>query len=143
MTGPYDDIVNLPHPSSTRHPRMSAIDRAAQFSPFAALSGHEAAVKETARLTDQRVELTEDKKTELDMKLRLIGEHLVEHPEVSITYFQADAKKDGGSYKTTTNAVKKIDDFLRIVILTDGEQIPIDDIYEINSELLSSLFILN
>ncbi|MCQ4864951.1 hypothetical protein [Pseudoflavonifractor phocaeensis] len=143
MTGPYDDIVNLPHPSSTRHPRMSAIDRAAQFSPFAALSGHEAAVKETARLTDQRVELTEDKKTELDMKLRLIGEHLAEHPEVSITYFQADAKKDGGSYKTTTNAVKKIDDFLRIVILTDGEQIPIDDIYEINSELLSSLFILN
>lgn len=143
MTGPYDDIINLPHPTSTRHPRMVAIDRAAQFSPFAALSGHEAAVKETARLTDQRVELTEEKKTELDMKLRLIDEHLAEHPEVSITYFQADTKKDGGAYRTTTNAIKKIDDFLRVVILTDGEQISVDDIYEINSELLSSLFILN
>lgn len=143
MTGPYDDIINLPHPTSPQHPRMSAIDRAAQFSPFAALSGHEAAVKETARLTDRRIELTEDKKTELDMKLRLIVEHLPEHPEVSITYFEPDGKKDGGAYKMVTNSIKKIDDTKRAVFLTDGKHISIDDIYEIDSELLSSLPILN
>lgn len=138
MTGPYDDIINLPHPTSPRHPRMSAIDRAAQFSPFAALSGHEAAVKETARLTDRRVELTEGAKSELDMTLRLIAEHLPEHPEVSITYFEPDGKKDGGAYRTAIGTVKKIDNFLRTVILTDGQQISIDDIYGIECGIIQS-----
>ena len=140
MTGPYDDIINLLHPTSARHPRMPAADRAAQFSPFAALTGYEATIRETARLTERRVELDEDTKAELDRRLRLIDEHLAERPEVRITYFLADGKKEGGSYQTATGFIKKIDNFQRVVVLTDGTQIPIDDIYEVESEVLPTLF---
>lgn len=136
---PYDDIINLPHHTSTKHPRMSSIDRAAQFSPFSALSGHEAAIKETARLTDRRVELDEDEMAELDARLRLVAEHLAERPQVSITHFRADEKKAGGAYVTTTGAVKRIDDIQRAVIMVGGAQISIDDIYEVESELLGML----
>lgn len=139
MTGAYDDIIELPHPTSTKHPRMSAIDRAAQFSPFAALTGHGEAIRETARLTDRRVELDEDVKAELNQKLRLLCVHQAEYPQVCITYFQPDHCKDGGSYRTVTGLVKKIDDFQQAVILTCGEQIPMDDIYEIESALLRAL----
>lgn len=137
--GPYDDIIDLPHPTSQKHPRMPASDRAAQFSPFAALTGHEAAIRETARLTDRRVELDEDEKTALDRKLRLLTEHLTERPPVRITYFQADRRKDGGSYETAEGAMKKVDEIARMVVLTDGRRIPIDDIYEIESGLLRPL----
>lgn len=133
MKKSYDDMIDLPHPTSTKHPRMSAIDRAAQFSPFAALTGHEAAIKETARLTDSRIDLDEDTKVWLNMKIQIISDHLPEHPEVRITYFQPDKKKAGGSYETATNSVKKIDDIQRAIIMMDGQQIPIDDIYEIDS----------
>lgn len=139
MTGPYDDILDLPHPSSAKHPRMSAIDRAAQFSPFAALSGHEAAIRETARLTDRRVELNEDTKAELDQKLRLLTERREDCPEVSIIYFQADHKKAGGAYQTATGAIKQIDHVRRVIVMTNGALIPIDDIYEIESEALHPL----
>lgn len=139
MTGPYDDMLDLPHPTSTKHPRMSAIDRAAQFSPFAALSGHEAAIRETARLTDRQAELDEDTKAELDQKLRLLTEHCEDCPEVAITYFQADYKKAGGAYQTATGAIKRIDDVQRAVVMTNGACIPIDDIYEIESEALYPL----
>lgn len=137
--GPYDDIVDLPHPTSMKHPRMPLADRAAQFSPFAALTGHEAAIRETARLTDRRVELDEDEKAALDRKLRLLTEHLAERPPVRITYFQADQRKDGGSYEIAEGSMKKVDEIARMVVLTDGRRIPIEDIYEIESGLLRPL----
>lgn len=135
MTGAYDDIIDLPRPTSSKHPRMSLSDRAAQFSPFAALSGHEAAIRETARLTDRRIELDEDVKVELDRKLRLVAEHLAERPRVSITFFEADVRKEGGSYRTVTGPIKRIDDVRRLVIMGDGWEIPIDDISGIESDL--------
>ena len=98
MTGPYDDIINLPHPTSAKHPRMPLSDRAAQFAPFAALSGHSAALVETARLTDQRMELDEDARAALDSKQQLLLERIKERPEITVTWFQPDAKKDGGRY---------------------------------------------
>ena len=110
MSGPYDDIIQLPHPTSARHPRMSLSNRAAQFSPFAALSGHSAALAETARLTDQQIELSDDDKAELDQKQRILLEHINEHPEIMVTWFQPDEKKDGGQYITTTGRLKRFDE---------------------------------
>lgn len=126
--GAYDDIIHLPHPTSARHPRMPMIDRAAQFSPFAALVGHGAAIEETARLTDQKVELTEEEKTLLDEKLRLL---LETGGEGTFTWFLPDERKDGGAYITATGKVKKIDPLEGRVILKDGTAIPIEDILEI------------
>ena len=128
MSGAYDDIINLPHPTSAKHPRMPLADRAAIFSPFAALAGHGAAIEETARLTDQRIELTEEEKTLLDEKLRL----LLETGRVgAFTYFLPDGRKDGGAYVTTVGTIKKIDPLKGQVILTDRTAIPIEDILEI------------
>lgn len=131
MSGKYDDIINLPHPTSARHPRMPMADRAAQFSPFAALAGHGAAIEETARLTDQKVELTEEGKALLDEKLRLL---LETGGEGVFTYFLPDERKDGGAYITTTGKVKKIDPLEGRVILKDGTAIPIEDILEIEAQ---------
>ncbi len=126
--GAYDDIINLPHPNSAKHPRMSMTDRAAQFSPFAALTGHGAAIEETARLTDRRIELTEEEKTVLDEKLRLL---LETGGEGMITYFLPDERKDGGAYVAKLGTIKKIDPLEGRVILTDRTAIPIKDILEI------------
>ena len=126
--GSYDDIIHLPHPNSAKHPRMSMIDRAAQFSPFAALTGHGAAIEETARLTDRRIELTEEEKTVLDEKLRLL---LETGGEGMITYFLPDERKDGGAYVAKLGTIKKIDPLEGRVILTDRTAIPIKDILEI------------
>ena len=139
MTGPYDDIINLPHRVSASHPNMSALDRAAQFSPFAALTGYEDAVKETARLTNKRVELDESSKAILNDRLCMIQDTLEDQPQVSITYFKPDNKKDGGAYITTTGGVKKIDEYENIVLLQDGTKIPIDDIAEIVGEVFGAL----
>lgn len=132
----YNDIINLPHHESTSHPRMSAIDRAAQFSPFAALTGHKAAIRETARLTDARTELDEMKKEELDSRLKILREHLSMEPEIAITYFVPDARKEGGSYLRTIGTVKKLDDMEHKVIMANGTSIPMDDIYEIEGSIL-------
>jgi len=132
MTKTYDDIIHLPHHVSATHPHMSAIDRAAQFSPFAALTGYDAAIKETARLTDKRVELDESMKAALSNKLQMIADRLKEHPEIAITYFQPDAKKNGGAYVTVINTVIKIDVYKRIVVLTDGIVIPVNEIISID-----------
>ena len=132
MTKTYDDIIHLPHHVSATHPHMAAIDRAAQFSPFAALTGYDAAIKETARLTDKRVELDESMKEALSNNLQMIADRLKEHPEIAITYFQPDAKKNGGAYVTVINTVKKIDVYERIVIMTDGIVIPVDEIISID-----------
>ena len=134
MSGPYDDIIDLPHPTSERHPRMPMASRAAQFSPFAALSGYDDAVKETARLTDSKVELMEEEKVILDAKLQL----LVPGMEASFTYFQQDDKKEGGAYLTVTGTVKKFDSYAREIVLGDGRRMPIDDILELQSEALGN-----
>ena len=139
MTNPYDDIINLPHHQSAIHPHMSAYDRAAQFSPFAALTGYEDAVAETARLTDKNVELDEYGKADLNERLNMIQETLGEQPEVSITYFLPDKKKSGGAYVTVTGGGKKIDEYEHIVVMLDATKIPIDDIAKINGEIFCSL----
>ena len=131
MSGPYDDIIDLPHPTSERHPRMPMANRAAQFSPFAALTGYEDTVKETARLTDRKAELAEEEKSVLDAKLRLLEGQAGGGEEVSLTYFQPDGRKQGGTYRTVTGAVKKWDGYTREVVLTDGRRIPVEDILEI------------
>ena len=135
----YDAIINLPHPTSKKHPRMSMLSRAAQFSPFAALTGYDAAVKETARLTDQRVELDEYQKAALDERLQIIQEHLQERLEVSLTYFQPDERKDGGAYLTITGVVKKIDVYECCVVMMDKTTIPIYEIVGIEGELFRDI----
>ncbi|MBQ9166439.1 MAG: hypothetical protein IJX71_05905 [Oscillospiraceae bacterium] len=135
----YDDIINLPHHVSATRPRRSMIDRAAQFSPFAALTGYDAAIKETGRLTDQRIELTEDSRAILDRKQQLLVDNLADHPEVSVTFFVPDERKAGGTYVTVTGRVKKVDDYQRLLILTDGTKIALDEILGMESELFRSL----
>lgn len=135
----YNDIIDLPHHVSATRPRMSMIDRAAQFSPFAALTGYDAAIKETGRLTDQRIELSEDSRAALDRKQQLLVECLADHPEVSVTYFIPDERKSGGAYVTVTGIVKKVDDYQRLLLLTDGTKIPLDDILDLESELFHGL----
>lgn len=139
MTGPYDDIINLPHHVSASRPQMSRENRAAQFSPFAALTGYDAAVKETARLTDERMELDEDAISVLDMKLSILTDRIAAHPEIIVTYFQEDERKTGGAYGTVTGAVKKIDSYERVVVLMSGEKIAIKDIYDIECEIFKAL----
>ncbi len=131
MMNPYDDIIHLPHHTSPSHPHMSAHDRAAQFSPFAALTGYGAAITETGRLTDQKVELDEYSKADLNDKLSKIQDQMDEQMETVITYFQPDKKKTGGAYITATGCVKKIDAFERTLVMQDGTKIPMDDIVEI------------
>ena len=139
MTARYDDIMNLPHPNSSKHPRMAALGRAAQFAPFAALTGYEGTIQETARLTDVKAELDEDKIAALDMKLRFLADHLAECSEVSVTYFKPDSRKQGGAYQTMTGTVKKIDAFEKTVLMAEGTPIPIADIFEISGSLFSSI----
>ena len=133
MSGPYDDIINLPHPTSLKHPQMSIQDRSAIFSPFSALSGHAGAIAETARLTEQRIELDEDTKAELDRRQAILLEHIREQPEITVTWFQPDERKEGGAYLTTTGRLKKIDEVYRALYLADGNRIPLDDVIEIQS----------
>ena len=118
---------------------MPMSDRAAQFAPFAALTGYDSAIKETGRLTDERIELDEEALTALDMKYQLLMDALNEAPKVTITYFQPDERKAGGKYITATGAVKKVDDFERRITMQDGTKIPMDDVISIDGELFSSL----
>lgn len=129
--GKYDDIIDLPHHISASRPQMPMLDRAAQFMPFRALTGYEDAVHETARLTEERVELTEDEKALLDTKLQRLADRLDSHPQVTLTWFQPDKRKTGGAYVTTTGQIKKIDDFEGALILLGGERIFIEDILNI------------
>ena len=140
MSGPYDDIIHLPHPTSENHPRMSRADRAAQFSPFAALTGHEAAIRETARLTDRQAELSEDIRAELDRKQALLLERLAEQPEIIVTWFCPDGRKDGGAYITTKGRLRKIDLSARRMVLTDGTEIALEEVADLQSELFQELF---
>ena len=127
----YEDIIHLPHPVSTRHGAMSNLDRAAQFAPFAALTGYDAELAETARLTTPRIELTENEEDRLNEIYRYLQAHIGEHPLVIVTYFRPDAKKEGGAYITLTSPVKRIDEYTQSLILTTGETIPLSQILTI------------
>lgn len=128
----YDDIKDKPYFKSTRHPHMSQIDRAAQFAPFAALTGHKEIMSETARLTDHKKILDENQLYILNLKLQEILQVLKYHPLLQITYYVNDKKKDGGHYNTLTKRINKIDEYLHLLILEDGIKIPIEDIYELD-----------
>ena len=134
MKGPYDDIITLPHPTSRRHPRMPAADRAAQFAPFAALTGYAAAVKETARETEAFTELAEDEAMALDRQLRLLEERVRERPWVVLTCFQPDQRKAGGAYVEVQGRVKRLDATAGAITLEDGREVPISYILEIKEE---------
>ena len=136
----YDDIINLPHHVSKKHPQMSLHDRAAQFSPFAALTGHKAALNETARLTDEKQILSEDVIAKLNEQLNLIKENIGTNQTVTITYFVPDDKKSGGAYISNTGVVKKIDEYNRTVIMTDKTVIPIEQISEMQSDIFSEIY---
>lgn len=129
----YDDIIDLPHHQSAVHPHMPLYDRAAQFSPFAALTGHDAAIRETARLTERRVEPDEYELAVLDEKLQYIQEKMAEKPEVTVTYFLPDAKKEGGSYSVYTGKIKRIDISKGRLIFDDGMLIGIKQILDIET----------
>lgn len=135
MSGKYNDIIDLPHPTSQNHPRMSLYDRAAQFSPFAALTGHSAAIAETGRLTDRRVELDEYEMARVDAELQRLQELLPGGPTASITYFVPDERKNGGSYQTVTGEVKRIDAVTGVIQMTDRREIPIEDVFSIKIKI--------
>ena len=134
ITNSYEDIIDLPHHTSTTHPPMSAFDRAAQFSPFAALTGYDAAITETARITETRVELDEYSKADLNRRLCILQDRMDEQPEVSITYFQPDIKKSGGAYITAAGCIKKMVEYERAVVMQDDTRIPIDQIIAVDGE---------
>ncbi len=135
----YDDIIHLPHHVSNKHPRMSIKARSAQFAPFSALTGYEDEVKETARLTNERLDLDAETKANLDIKIQIILEHIIARPTVSITYFIPDTKKDGGKYVTAVGNIKKVDKYKQVIILEDKTEIPISEIISIDSSILSKL----
>lgn len=136
MTHRYDDILLMPRPTSARHLRMPLSGRVAIFSPFAALSGHDGAIREAARLTDRRIELEEDERERLDRKQRILEAHLTDRPEITVTWFRPDGKKAGGSYERTTGRLTRVDGTDRVLILINGTRIPMDDILDIESEYL-------
>ena len=137
--GSYDDIIHLPHHRSQTHAPMPLQDRAAQFAPFAALTGYGTALQETARLTEQRAELTESEKADLDRRLQLLSDHLAAQPEITVTYFRPDERKDGGAYVTVTDIVKKIDPYERVLVLQNGLCIAIDLICAMDGTLFRPL----
>lgn len=131
---PYEDILELPHPVSKTHPQMPRRDRAAQFAPFAALTGYEEAVREAARLTEEKMILDEDSKEQLDWKLRRLQEKVKEKPTITVTYFLEDEKKKGGKYVTVTGVLKKMDSYTHQFVLENGEEIPLEDIVSLEFE---------
>lgn len=135
QTHKYDDIIDLPHPVSHRRAGMTDADRAAQFSPFAALTGYEETIEESGRLTDSAVELTESSIQDLNDRLTVVAERCAEKPLLQITYFRPDSRKSGGSYVTVTGYVKKIDQYEGVLHLTDGTQIPLKAIFRLEGEL--------
>ena len=128
----YDDIINLPHHQSAVHPHMSLIDRAAQFSPFAALTGYDDAIAETARLTDAKLSLSEEQMTFLNEIIGALERMLPQQPSVKVTYFVPDAKKAGGAYVTKAGQLRRIDTVGKVIVFTDGSSILLDDILQID-----------
>lgn len=137
--GKYDDIIMIPHHVSKKHPQMSPLNRAAQFSPFAALTGYDAAIQEAQRLTDSFIEIDESREIELNEQFSFIRENLDKQPELKITCFQPDEKKSGGSYITVCGRIKKIDEYNRQVVFVDGTTLSIDYILSMQGELFSGM----
>lgn len=135
----YKDIINLPRHQSKTRKSMSIHDRSAQFSPFSALSGHSAAISETARLTDRQIELTEGDKAIINEKLQMLSDYLKSEPVVTITYFEPDDKKSGGSYETITGTIKRIDEVNKEIKFIDGSVILIERIYDIEGDLFEGM----
>ncbi len=133
----YENIIDLPHHTSDKRPRMSRENRAAQFSPFAALTGYNAEINETARLTDEKLELSEDRINDINTKLQIIMDNIDEYPEVTVEYFVPDEKKSGGSYIKIIGNIRRIDEHERILIMKDNHTVPIDDIYSIDGKIFS------
>lgn len=131
----YESIINLPHHVSKKYPQLSKASYAAQFSPFAALTGYEGIVSEVARITDERLELGDKENDILNAKLQVIGDHIKEHPEVKVTYFEKDKKKSGGAYLQKIACIKRIDDVERIMYFTDGTNLLMDDITDMQGEI--------
>lgn len=131
MSGKYGDIMNLPRPTSKKHPRMSRQNRAAQFSPFAALTGYDAAIRETARITEDRRELSEDAAVELNYKISLLQQEQAGVKKIKVIYFRQDTTKDGGAYREEDGDFKRIKSSEGILELTNGIQIPLEDIFKI------------
>lgn len=136
---PYADLLDVPRPTRHIRPPMPRGDRAAQFAPFAALTGHYAAILETARVTQSRMQLTEDEKERLDYKQQLLQAHMAQHPSVTVTYFLPDERKDGGEYRVTTGNLRGINLHRRTLCLADGPEIVLDDIVELHSPLFADL----
>ena len=130
----YDDIISLPHPTSQKHKRMSLRDRAAQFAPFSALTGYDDAVEETARVTDSQTSVSDDVILLLDSKLRHLAEHEKEHPTICVTFFLHDERKSGGEYVTKNGNLKRIDDYEKVLVLSDRTRIEFGNIINIELE---------
>lgn len=128
MDDNYSDIINQPHHTSKTRKRMSQSNRAAQFAPFAALTGHDASIREAARLTDKKIELDDKSQEILNMKLNLLKEHLKERPEITVTYFVPDTKKEGGAYVEYSGTIRVIDEIENTLIFTDKTTINIETI---------------
>lgn len=137
----YDDIIGLEHHVSPVRKQMSALERAAQFSPFAALTGHQDALAETQRLTEAHAELEEDCRLLLNQKLQILSENLSRKPEITVTYFQRDERKAGGRSQTCSGIVKKIDEMAQLLLMSDGTRIPMEHLYEIDGEIFNKNFI--
>ena len=135
----YDEILSLPHHISKTRPQMPMSDRAAQFAPFAALTGYDSAIKETGRLTDEKIEMDEEALNILNMKFQILVDSLDDKPEVTFTYFKPDERKAGGAYLEVTGTVKKVDDFERLIVMQNGTKMPMDDILNIEGEIFASL----
>lgn len=135
----YADIINRSHHISKVRPRMPMSDRAAQFAPFAALTGYDSAIKETGRLTDEKIEFDEEALTALDVKIQILMDALDRTPEVTITYFKSDERKKGGTYLTATGKVKKVAEYERLIVMQDGTSIRMDDIMNLSGEVFSHL----
>ena len=132
----YDDIINMEHHVSKNHPPMSLYVRSAQFAPFAALTGYDDAVNESARLTKERIELDDEAKSILNNKIQMIKEQIKTRPTIVFTYFIPDLKKDGGKYVTVTGIVRKIDEYRQIIILEDKTEMPINEIISITGDIV-------
>ena len=136
--GKYDDIINLPHHVSKKHPRMPMKNRAAQFAPFAALSGYGEAIREVTRITETKRELGESDREELDRKLACLQDHLAEDPEITVTYFLQDSQKEGGKYVDAFGRIRKIDLYHDLLVMEDGTKIRLEDILDLSGELFNS-----
>ncbi len=130
MSGKYDDMLDLPHHTSPRHPRMTLRDRAAQFAPFSALTGYDDVIDETARLTDGKIELSEDARALLDVKQRLLQRRIEERPRVTVVHFVEDQRKTGGAYRSFTGNLIRMDETSREMVFADGTRIKTSDVIE-------------